>query len=1137
MSLHLHLSTQSDELLASLRPRLAGARKASLDLCRGIPRPIPVLLLSTQMGDWLQVQLARDLGLSMGFEFLPPGNYFKRHFASGDAAADFADGHAFWSPDRLRWQLLTEVDGIASQLGLNPGESLAPRDRFAFAQLLAQQFDRYARYRPDWPAQWKNNQPVLKSTADGLPEAALADEAWQRHLWHQLASQPETPAHPACVLNQLSAAPLQATDLAIPLFVIGTDSLDPMLVRTLQALAHQGQPVELYLLLPSLGYLGDIARRHSQQAQLFAPTSPEAAIESQSHPLLASLGQQAIGTFFLLGSLTQDYAEWPDFDLNFEVPSNATLLQRLQTDIRQQRPPVGPPRAAGEPDFRPPIEPGDTSLRVHCCHSARRELEVLRDELLRAFTELPNLKPEEVLVAVTDFDAYAPLAEAILRSGTQPLPVRLTAIPAREANPITVALLALLHLALGRHTASELIELLNLSAIQQHLELAGETATLAQLADALRQSGLTHGLDATDRPTGESTGTWRSAIDRHLAGAWFGPVADARDAAEKFVHPVASDLHHNDHELLQFTGWLTRLAAHLHDWSEPAPAKVWAIRLEKTVDELLHSEENDDHAAAVRRMLGELAGVTASIPLDAGTLLDWLQPQLDNATSLSTSMGGEILVGRLDQLHGLPCRVLAILGLQDGAFPRASRRPAWDLLTYQPERFDGDPRTQDRQWFLDGILAPQERLILSAANRSLRTPHDGPLSSCVDELLRVAACTVLPSPSFDSLEKQLVVHHRIQPFAPDYFMAENVLPHSYNAAAAKIANDIARSGESKAKPFFLAAGFNAPAPTEGPVTLTLSQLTAFWRDPAKAWLKAMQMEIQEDEEDDTGLDFAPVSLDALQAYQVRSTALDTQLFALDPAADAASARLAADRSLPPGTLGALAWELREGEIKPLVSELAPLLKRTERAPIRFNLAPEVTIVGEIQLAQATELTPWVLTYRPGNYEQRTSHQLDAFIQTLAATVQLDRPVSCRVLGLDLPAPKQLPAFAVDEAKRHLTALITGYTQGQRQPLNYAPTTSEKIANALAAGDDATTALEKANECWNAEPNNYQASGEGTTPAAALAWRDADAFASEHDAAWLHWAEAVGTPLSDWWNNRTPAARPTNESAQSTNPNA
>jgi exodeoxyribonuclease V gamma subunit len=1128
MSLQLHLSARSDELLASLRPRLAAARTSSLAGLRGIPRPVPVLLLSSQMGDWLQVQLARDLGLSMGFEFLQPGEYFKTHFSSGAAAADFAAAHAFWAPDHLRWLLLTEVDAVADRLGLDRGRSLAPRDRFAFAQLLAQQFDRYARHRPDWPARWKRNQPVLAPGSKPLPPAALDDEEWQRQLWHSLANRPESPEHPASLLSHLGAEPPEPPAARPPLFIIGTDSLDPLLLRTIQVLGRQGHVIELFLLLPSLGYLGDIGRRRSHLATLLASTNPEAAPYGQGHPLLGSLGQQAVGTFLLLDSLTQDYAEWPDAEA--QTPANASLLEQLQAGIRQQRPPAGAPAAADITDTRPPLAVTDRSLRVHCCHSPRRELEVLRDEVLRAFADLPGLKPEEILVAVTDFDAYAPLAEAILRSGTQPLPVRLTAIPAREANPITVALLALLRLALGNYTASETIELLNLAAVQQRLDLLGDTAALAQVAEAIRQSGLTHGLDTTDRPTGDPTGTWRAAIDRHLAGAWLGPVPEARDATGAFVHPVAAELHNNDEMLLKFTGWLAQLAQHLSEWRQPAPASTWAVRLEKTVDELLHSQEYDDHAAAVRRILGELAGVAAPTPLDAGTMLDWLQPQLDNATSLRTSMGGEILFGRLDQLHGLPCRVLAILGLQDGAFPRASRRPAWDLLTHRPERWDADPRNQDRQWFLDGILAPRERLILGASNRSLRTANDGPLSSCVDELLRVAAASVGRSPGCESLEAQLVVHHRIQPFATEYFTGAGPLPHSFNTDAARIATDIAHASESEAHPFFAAAA-NDAAPGSGATrTLPLAQLIAFWRDPAKAWLKAMQLEIQEDEADDTTLDFAPVSLDALQAYHVRSTALNTRLAAAGPSAGVASARLAADRALPPGALGALAWGLREGEIGPLASGLAPLLPQVAKTSLRFALTPEVTITGEIQLGHSPGSTPWVLTYRTGKYEGRAKYQLDAFIQTLAAALHLDCPVGCSVLGLDLPTPKQLPAISPAEARLHLTALVSGYSQGQRQPLNYAPTASAKLAAALAKGSDEVCALAQASDSWDTEGYGPQPAGEGTTPAAALAWRDSDAFAPQHAEAWLHWGRTIAAPLSAWWEGRPAPAAPKTEQA-------
>jgi type VI protein secretion system component VasF len=188
------------------------------------------------------------------------------------------------------------------------------------------------------------------------------------------------------------------------------------------------------------------------------------------------------------------------------------------------------------------------------------------------------------------------------------------------------------------------------------------------------------------------------------------------------VHPLASDLPHHDTALLKFLGWLTQLAGHLHTWRHTAPAAAWAERLAATVDDLLHSAVNDDHAAALRRVLGELAGVTATTPLDVGTVLDWLQPQLDNATSLRTAMGGEILFGRLDQLHGLPCRVLAIL---------ANARRIIDLTARGPLQRDPDRILLPWRQSLDAT----EAALADATSHALTTR----LSSLRDLAQRLAA--------------------------------------------------------------------------------------------------------------------------------------------------------------------------------------------------------------------------------------------------------------------------------------------------------------------------------------------------------------------------------------------------------------
>ncbi|MEY4488692.1 MAG: hypothetical protein RIQ79_1200 [Verrucomicrobiota bacterium] len=1134
MSLHLQLFAHCDELLAALRPALAAARSASLNDNPGVPHPVPVLVPSAQLGDWLQVRLARDLGLSMGFEFLPPGAYFGRQLAAVPGAHTLAEGHAYWNPEALRWHLLPHVDDVAENLGQEADKPLSARDRFAFAQLLASQLDRYARSRPDWPADWSAGRSFSLVNRDQPDASAVADERWQRDLWHTLARQPGVPLHPAQQLAALAATPPPADPAAkSPVFIVGADLLDPLLLRTLQVLALHGHEVRLYLLLPSLGYLADQTHRHALQS--IAVNTPDAndPVECGGHPLLSSLGQQAVGHFLLLEAVSPDYSAWPDAGGTALPPhDDATLLHRLQADIRAQRTPPGAPAAAGAPDLRPPLAATDLSLRIHSCHSPRRELEVLRDELLRAFAELPNLQPEEVLIAVSDFDLYAPLAEAILRGGERSLPVRLTSVPAREANPVAVALLALLHLAVGRHSASELVELLNLAAIQHHLGLADDPEALAHLADTLRSSGLTHDIDATARGQADATGTWRAALDRHLAGAWLGPIATARDADCEFVHPLAPDLHHDDENRLRFIAWLTRLADSQSAWRTEAPAADWAERLSGAVDTLLGADDLDDHTAAVHRIIAELKHLAVATPLDAGALIDWLQPALENATSLRTGMGGEILLGRLNQLHGLPCRVFAFLGLQDGAFPRASRRPSWDLLACAPERWDADPRRQDRQWFLDVLLAPADRVIFTAANRSLRTTHDGPLSSCLEEVLRVASATVRPPEASSALQDVLLIKHPIQPFAPDYFTAATKLPRSFDSRSALIATELYRAHVPPARPFFTPlaqsnlSGYSVPpaaaepdlSPSSEPLSLTLAQLSVFCKNPAHAWLKALRIDIPEDEEDDTVLDDAPLTLDALQSYHADATALASRLPRAPLTPDEACSQLIADRALPPGALGALAWKLHARNITPLADSLGPLLQRAAPTSLTLQLDPATRLTGELALGQpygADLATDWVLVFRAGKYQKKPKHQIAAFIQTLAAAAHLDKPVACVLCGLD-DTRKIIPSIEPETARKHLAALVAGYRAGQTTPLCYAPDTSAQIAAELAKNASEADALSSARNTWT-DPGYNSQPGEGLQPAAALAWRDTDPFAPPHDATWLAWARAIAAPLHSWWH--------------------
>ncbi len=1093
------------------------------------PKRIPVLINSAQISDRLRLELTRTNGVCMGFEFVTPNEFFGRTLRGADGEARLREACLQWAPAALRWRLLPRIGDVAPQLGFASGaaNAIAERERFAAAVLLAQQLDRTLRQRPTWAANWRQGRTMLPAEFAGV-------EAWQRSLWCDLAGEPGMPPHPAEVLAEIAApdAPSLSGEPGALVYV-ATDAIDPLTLQTLQAIASCGWSVQVHAMLPSLGYLGDLPSRLGKRAQ-WSNASDE--IEA-GHPLLVSLGQQAIGTFLLLGTVDADYAAWPSQPAEVR-PGQPKLLNLLQHDVRSQCTPA--------PSSRPAIASDDVSLRVHSCHSPRRELEALRDELLRAFADpqLAGLRPEDVVVGVTDFDTYAPLAEAILKRPGKDLPhglpVRLTSITGREANAVMVALLAILRVATGRQSASELLGLLALEAVQARLGVADDPDGLDHLCRRLRASGLTHGLDQNG---GDPTpGTWRVASDRILAGFWLGtePTVSCPQVEEGWVHPLASALAEDDSRLLGFCDWLHDLRTQLIACTVATRARDWAERLRTLIEKTLSSASFDDEARQCRDVIHELASVQADTTLDSGAIIDWLAPQLENATSLRSSLDGKILVGRLEQVRGLPCRVLAILGLEHGRFPRVGGNPAWDLVGLKPERWDPEPRRRDRQVFLDAILTPTDRLILTAANRNRVTGEDGPFSACVDDLLRAAALAVAPEPgSKHSLEESIVIRHPLQPFAGDYFTPhpEPKLPPSFDAeaaaTAAAIAAGVARANHVRSfAPPIDSSGTDASPRTDLPreLRLDLTELISFWRDPAKAWLKAMRAEAPWAEADERTLDDHPIELDGLERYAVASTQMEEALQSAPPHPGLLLSRLVANREMTPGVLGKLHWEFLQQQNRPFLARLVPVYRQStprqlevtlDVADSRLGATRRVTLVGQLRILAGTEAgPPRVLVYRPGKFDSER-YQLDAWVRVLlAASANVDsRGAGGVAYGTGPNLERELAVITPEEARQRLGQLVVGYYLGQRNLIAYAPETSGK----LAAEPDPEKALEKAAEAWARESSARQGSspGEGTKPAAMLAWREQNPFSGGASHQWRAWADSVAKPLQEWW--RLPAA--------------
>jgi exodeoxyribonuclease V gamma subunit len=1112
-----------------------------LELCllpSGI-QPHPVIIPSISFGDHLQLAIARARGLCMGIEFLTASGFLNK-------VMEKPAGNP-WDRDRLAWRIMPHVKNYAVNLGIDADAS-SSRDLFAISELLADRLDQYGHFRPEMIHAWSQ-------WASGISDEAWnSHEEWQRKLWGQLMVEDNTP-HPALRLLELrqDIGALGRIASGFPkLTVLGSGSLDPLLVGILKMLSETDSLVGIHIVLPTKQFLGDIKRNHLP-AVLKARRDPEADTPLNPHPLLGSMGRHAVGTFQLLGEIDENYVNWPEYSPQGESdPTAQSHLIHLQQDIRNRGMTSG-------------IFPkNDQSIRIHSCFGPRREMETLRDELLRAFSDLKDLKPHEIHIVTPSLETYAPLVQAVLEEtmprqnlrdtqGEGYIGVRLTEMTRSSQDQATIGLLSLLEMSSeGCHQASWVMELLHLKAVQDHLGIKDD-GDLEKVRSWVKLSGLTRGID--DDQKNPVVGSWAFARHRLVAGAMLGDSSEARYPGDGFVLPVMDELASGGTLLGNFTGWLSSLEETMITWQESRSPSEWSLRLKKALADLLGCEDGEDLSLVPHlRFLGELE-LPDEVKVDAGTILDWL----DGATGEErrrTQSSGKTAFGQFKHLQILPCRVLAMVGMQDGAFPARNRTPAWDLLQAKPAPWDRNPRIMDRQLFLDALLTPKERLIITAPTRNVRSSKEEPFSSCVDELLRVLAL-------MGADRRTVLFKQRLQPFSAEYFHADPSMAGSHSKANAAIASAISlveADGDARhPQPFWDHNANDGLDPDKSHIEIPLKDLIGFWKDPARGFVKAQGVLLPRDEEDDTELDRPPTTLDALESWAIKDEILrelvfgDYDLGQVEEWEERLKARLSADRKLPLGELGEKVWLANLRKARPLAEAIRT--QGVKKLPVSCTLQiqattriPELSVMvtGEVLV---TDNGSHLVAFHAGKTldkeRAKPKYHIAPFISAIMALHDQDVPstLPTLVFGEDQSSPRELRAMlpadfanALREAvtwQQITNDLVTGYLEGHLRPVCYGLETSDKIVELMKDKRDKNgnvitgfpfdEALPKAvAEKWNGE-DFFKSTGEyrpreGGAPGASLAWRDLDRIpfpGTQED--WETWTNLIAKPLNAWSN--------------------
>lgn len=1029
-ALHLYCGNRLEILAEALACVVESTPKQPLD-------KDVILVQSKGMESWLSLYMARRFGIWANFEFPFPNTLIDGLIGAAVGAEQERDPF-----DRERMTL--RIQALLPELLDDP--RFRPLNRFLesgakelkcyqLARRLAHLFDQYAVYRPELLLSWE--------------EGKEAD--WQAELWRYLAATAAT-GHRARrhreFLRRCAAGSVTKEVFPAAIHLFGVSALPPYHIDVLVAAAVFCR-VNLFLLNPCREYWFDIrspkeiSRRHTVCAGV--PEDFSTFHFEVGHPLLASWGRSGRDFFETIWEKGEPQEE----NLFAEAPGK-TLLATLQNDILHLR-----DRCAAEE--KTPVDPCDRSLEIHSCHTPLREIEALHDYLLACFRDEPSLPPGDILVMAPDIGVYAPYIAAVFGAApdsSRRIPFAVADLSRKKENRLAAHFFSLLALRHGRRTAHQILDLADCPEIMARFQFHG--TDLERIAFWIEELRIRWGLDGTDRsrfgvPPFQDN-SWRAGLDRLLLG--YALAADNQLFAD--ILPAVGI----EGESAQIAGRLAEFIAAIDEFlaeiEKSRSLCQWGEFFQSLLGRFFDPGiDADGNFFALGEVFRSLADLAASSGFDRPVAVDvaeaWLEDRIEAAFSpAGRFLAGGVTFAALLPMRSIPFKVVALIGMNDGSFPRSVAPAEFDRIAAAPRRGDRSLRQEDRYLFLETLLSARNRLYISFLGQSVRDNSPLPPSVLVDELMDYL------QQGFAFGAKEIFIRHRLQAFHPSCFVPEtptaSFSEENFRAAAASLEGH--RADDLTRQPL--------PPPDEHWKEVDLSQLIRFFHHPAAFFceqrlgltFRALPNSVEERE---------PFGLSSLDRFFLGEELTEAVLAGAEP--QTLYPRVRAEGRLPGGAGGRIVFTDLALEAKRFAAAIGAAAPEERRPQETFSLTiGAFKIVGSLpkihggkaihhrfaRLRGKDLLTVWLHRLVADALENKPAPQ---------GSLLFHRDGGCRLRPAETPFPL-------------LTNLLDLFWNGLSSPLPFFPDTSLAYAAELTANpENRRKALQSARESW--QGNAYQ----------------------------------------------------------------
>jgi exodeoxyribonuclease V gamma subunit len=735
-----------------------------------------VLVGSRGMQHWLSMELASKSSITMNFNF-DMVNSFIVNTCSKIAGCE--DTKKAYSKEILAWRIydiISSQEFIADSVNASlnnywmTADVKSPLKCYQLSNKISEIFSKYIKFRPDWLEKWQAGENTTSSFRQAPTTESINDyqcdifndeqtsldngfnntdnEKWQMKLWQRLvAEQPNTPMSvQARALEKLST---YSSNLPKDIYIFGINAISP---HNLNFIFELSTTINVHILYidPCSQYWYDICK---DKVSVWLGNE-----DFELQPLLANLGQQGKEFFnqILVNDTKHEVTVYDDFKSSLDTTDtslNDNITDSMLTSVQQNLLELNTTKHHTK----------DESISIHSCHSPMREVQILHDRLLDLFATDKELKPKDILVMCPNIEDYAPYISSIFTKGYDEgkIPCSIADRTLKDSEPLIASFIDLLQLPDSSFEVTKILDFLSVPAIQRKFDI--DNSNLETIEYWLRKACIHRDLGTTNK-----TYSWQWGLNRLLLGFC---ISDEQEIIHNNSLLTVPSIQGKE---ITELGALYELLELLNNFAQELQG---ARTLEKWQEffmmniELLFEVSDDDSKAeryienAIAKLVENCkqAGVAAESKLDLAVVRYYLTKSFSEPEINNHFLTGKVTFCSMTPMRSIPFKVVAMLGLNNGQFPRQETPISFDIMAQNPRKAgDTTSKDNDRYLFLESIISARKHLYLSYIGNSVKNNAEQQASLVLKELISYL------QKNYD-FNEQDIYHYPLHPFSANCY--------------------------------------------------------------------------------------------------------------------------------------------------------------------------------------------------------------------------------------------------------------------------------------------------------------------------------------------------------------------------------